>query len=167
MGDAPQLVGGPAHFGVGAIRFQVVGQNALPIGLLAIVDGVPVPVLHHVRAAAKMRVHIQPELAIVGRKLAFRIPSDGLRIGLSDQVIRLLQRPRIVAREARPHAIEVILRAVIGIDRDDVECASDVIFVHLFPWQAGKILSDELARTLVLVDGGACQARKSMVCHRE
>ena len=48
--DLLQLVRHPAHLGVSAVRFKVVAQHPLPVGLLSCMDRVPVPVLHHVRA---------------------------------------------------------------------------------------------------------------------
>jgi len=41
----------PAHFPIGAIRFEIVGEDSFPVGFLAIVERMPVPVGHQVGAA--------------------------------------------------------------------------------------------------------------------
>ena len=45
-----------ARLAVGGIRFEVVAQQALPICFKGIVDGVPVPIFHHVGAGGEVGV---------------------------------------------------------------------------------------------------------------
>ncbi len=52
-----------ARLAVGGVRFEVVAQQALPVGLEGVVDGVPVPVFHHVGAGGEVGVGLQAQLA--------------------------------------------------------------------------------------------------------
>ena len=49
------------------------------------------------------------------------IPSDGLGIGLGDQIVGLLQRAAVVALQDCCLAVEFILRAVIRVDGSNIE----------------------------------------------
>src|SRR5208337_3537297 len=90
--DLFQLVRGAAHLGVGAIGFEVVGEDALPVCLLVGGNRGPVPVLHHIGAVGQIGVDILAKLAIVWRKLASRGPADGLSVGFCDQKVAVLER---------------------------------------------------------------------------
>ena len=54
--DSLQLMRGAADLSVRAVGLKVVTEHALPVGFLASVDGVPVPVLNHVCAVGDTSV---------------------------------------------------------------------------------------------------------------
>ncbi len=73
--DLLEFVRGAGDFGVGAVGLEIVAEDALPVGLLSGVDGVPVPVLDHVGAAGDVGVDVEAQLAVVGRDTGWRSPS--------------------------------------------------------------------------------------------
>src|SRR6202041_3648392 len=99
-----------------------------------------------------MSVDIETELAIIRRKLFFGIPTNGLSIGFSYQVVSLLQRTNIVSHHARSHPVELVLRTMIGVGSDHIERSADLIFVDDRIGRSGEIVRDELVGTLVLID---------------
>ena len=95
--DFLELVRGARDLGVGAVGFEVVREDAFPVGFLPGVDGVPVPVLDHVGAAGEMGVDVEAELAVVGRVLKGRGPVGGLRVGFGDEIVGVLEGAVVVA----------------------------------------------------------------------
>ena len=89
--DLLQLMGGFGHLGVHAVWFEIVRQNALPVGLLIAGDRRPMPVLDHVGAAGEIGVDIFTKLAIVGRKLTAGGPADGLGVRFGNEEVGVLE----------------------------------------------------------------------------
>ena len=149
--DPFQFVRGAREFGIGAARLQIVREHALPISFLAVVQGMPVPVFDHVGAGRRHQVDILPQLAVIGRKLRPRIPADCLGVDFRDQVIRALERPRIIAAGTGTHAVIKILRRVIRVHAYDVDILRDRVFVDILPRGPAEILHDELIGAQVFV----------------
>ena len=59
--------------------------------------------------------------SVVGRELEGRAPSRSLRVGLGDQVVRVLERAREIARERLRCTVEVVLCAVVIVHGWDVK----------------------------------------------
>ncbi len=110
------------------------------------------PVRDHVGAARHVAVDIQPELAVVGRKLRLGIPADGLGVGLRDEVVGAFQRPAQVPGEADRQAVQLVLNGVIGVHGGDVEVLGDLVFVDVGARAADEVVGDELLRSLVFAD---------------
>ena len=89
------------YFLVGTPGLQIVTEHALPVRFLAIMERVPVPVFDHIGSGRDMGVDVQPKLAVVGRKQALRIPSNGVGIGFGDEVIRVFQRTSVIPRRRK------------------------------------------------------------------
>jgi hypothetical protein len=85
--DALQFIADDGRFAIDAVGLQIVAEDAAPVGFLAVVQRVPVPVGNETGAAGDMGVGGEAELAVVGRELRARIPADGLRVGLHDEVV--------------------------------------------------------------------------------
>src|SRR5437016_6087613 len=135
-------------------------QYGLAIGLLTVMDRVPVPILNHVRAGSGMGVNIQAQLAIVWWKLLFGIPADGLCVGFRDQVVGLLERADVIADVGRRFAVELVLSSVIWVRRCDVEDLDYVGLVHFRAGRTGKVMHHKLIGTLVLIDDGRLPSKK-------
>ncbi len=80
--EALQLAADAHRLPVDAVRLQVVAEEPLPVGLLPVVEGVPVPVLDHARPARHVGPGLEPELAVPGRELGPGVPADRLRVRL-------------------------------------------------------------------------------------
>ena len=121
-------------------------KHALPIRLLPGMNRMPVPVLHHIRARRKIRINIQPKLSVIRRKLARRIPAECLRIRLSHQKIRPLQRPRKVTLQRLPRPIQMILRPVIRIVGHHIQRLRNLQFVDIHLHHGAIVLRHKLIR---------------------
>ncbi len=108
--DLLEFVSDAADFGIRAIRFEVVAQHAFPVSLLAGMNRVPMPILDHVGPARYVRVNVEAQLPVVGRKLAGGIPAERLRVRFSDEKVAVLERARKISLQRLPRAIHVILR---------------------------------------------------------
>ncbi len=67
--DFLQLMGDAGDLPVSPVGFQVMGEDALPVSLLSVMNRMPVPVFHHIGAAGQVSEHVQPELAVIWREL--------------------------------------------------------------------------------------------------
>ncbi len=74
--DLFEFVAGAGDFAIGAVGLEVVGEDALPVGLLVGGDGGPVPVLDHVGAVGEVGVDVFAQLAVVGRVLVGGGPAE-------------------------------------------------------------------------------------------
>ena len=144
--DLFELVRGTAHLRIGTIGLEVVRQDALPVSLLIRGNGSPVPVLDHVGAAGEIGVNVFAELTIVGRKLAFGGPTDGLGVGFSHQKVRVLERAGEVGLDGLKRAVVVVLGVVVDVHGGDVEEAGNRFFVDVALHHAAVVGGDKLAR---------------------
>ena len=105
-----------ARLAVGGIRFEVVAQQALPICFKGIVDGVPVPIFHHVGAGGEVGVGLQAQLA---RERHPAVLALGLRF--EHQVVpAVLGGAGHVATEGDLLAGQVVLGGVVDVHAGDV-----------------------------------------------
>ena len=105
-----------ARLAVGGIRFEVVAQQALPICFKGIVDGVPVPIFHHVGAGGEVGVGLQAQLA---RERHPAVLALGLRF--EHQVVpAVLGGAGHVAAEGDLLAGQVVLGGVVDVHAGDV-----------------------------------------------
>jgi len=80
-------------------------------------QGVPMPVTHHIGTRGQMRIHILPQLVVVGRILPFGIPALCLRVGFGYQIVSSpLNRAHKVARAGNGLSVLIILHIVIDIN---------------------------------------------------
>ena len=104
------------------------------------------PVLDHVGAGGEIGVDVEPELAVVGRELPGRIPAQRLRIGFRHQEVLVLERAGEVALQRLPGAVEMVLRAVVGIVGDDIERLGNLDLVDVELHHGAVVLGHELVR---------------------
>ena len=137
---------------------QAVREHAAPVGLGAVGQRVPVPVLDHGRAARDEGERRLLELAGVGGEVELG-PADGLRVGLGDEEARLLRRVEPVGLPhergdagGRPRrdgleveaGVEVVLHRVVGVAGGEVERAHELLIVERGP-RVGDARGHELA----------------------
>src|SRR3974377_1657459 len=84
--DLLQFVSDATDLSVRAVGFEVMAEHAFPVGLLARVDGMPVPVFNHIRAAGNVSIDIEAQLPVVWRVLAGGNPPQRLRLCFCDEV---------------------------------------------------------------------------------
>ena len=107
-----------ARLAVGGIRFEVVAQQALPICFKGIVDGVPVPIFHHVGAGGEVGVGLQAQLAGEWHPAVL-----ALGLGFEHQVVlAVLGGAGHVAAEGDLLAGQVVFGRVVDVHAGDVHC---------------------------------------------
>src|SRR5438270_12774628 len=111
-------------------------------------ERVPMPVLHHICASGQMRVHDLAQLSWILRVLSARLPDDSLRIRLSHENIRMLQRATQIIRKPYSAAIYPSLGLEIWILGNTVERSRDCPLVEVGVHAAAEILCDELVGPL-------------------
>ena len=107
-----------------------------------------------------MGVHILAHLAVVGRELDCGTPVGGLRVGLGDEEVGVLERAREIGLNRLLRAVEVILRAVVDVVGGNVEGGSDGLFVDVVVHHAAVVGGDELAGAGALADEGRLPMEK-------
>jgi hypothetical protein len=148
-----ELAADARHLPVEPVRLQVVGEHSLPEGLDAVVQGMPVPVGHHVRPGGEVAVDVESCLTIVRRVLVGRGGrADGLGVGLRDEVAGPLQGPGEVAAEGSSEAVQAILHLVVRVLADHVEVPRDGGLVDVGPSPPDEVLHHELVGALELAD---------------
>ena len=75
---------------------EVVAEHPLPVAFDGVVDGVPVPVFHHICAVCQVGKGLQPQLSRPGQS-AHRPLSLGFQ---NEEILPMLQSPRQIAAEA-------------------------------------------------------------------
>ena len=139
---------------VGVVGLQIVTEHPLPIALNGIVDGVPVPVAHSIRAGGQMAEGLEPELAGVGE------PAEvALGLGLQNQIIGLaLQPPGQGAAKGDLRPGEAVLAVVVDVTAGDGDrlCRPELIHIGLeaegeAPPLEVEVVGDELVRPPVFV----------------
>ena len=62
-----KLVSNHAGRAVGVVFLKVMTEQPFPVGFKGVVNGMPVPVFHHVGSGSKVAVGLQPELSVIGQ----------------------------------------------------------------------------------------------------
>ena len=95
---------------VGVIFLEIMAQKPLPVGFKGIVDGMPVPVFHHIGAGGHMAVGLKPQLPVVGRP-----PGESLGLRLQHQIVVPFQGTGAVAAEGNFFSGEIVLGGMVDI----------------------------------------------------
>ena len=107
-----------ACLAVGRVRFEVVAQQTLPVGFERIVDGMPVPVFHHVSAGGQVRVSLQTKLSRERNPAMLT-----LRFGFEhEEVLAVLGGTGHIAAECDFLTGQIVFGRMVDVDAGDVHC---------------------------------------------